>query len=117
VFRKKEIYEFVGYSSYYPFYHYPDLTRMRISQFMILPPFQRQGHGKRLYKFMYEMFRHDKRVVDFTIEDPNDTFQDMRDCVDVSTLLDAQVLKDVEIDDIPYETLKEFKFCKVIYSL
>lgn len=36
---------FVGYVTYYPFYHYPDGIRSRISQFYILPPYQGQGHG------------------------------------------------------------------------
>lgn len=28
--RKDAVYEFVGFSTYYPFFHYPDRTRMRI---------------------------------------------------------------------------------------
>lgn len=57
-------YHFVGYSSLYPFYYYPEKVRLRLrlvcwihlpililmfsslhSQFVILTPYQRQGHG------------------------------------------------------------------------
>lgn len=41
----RSCYHFVGYSTVYPFYYWPENTRMRISQFLILPPFQEQGHG------------------------------------------------------------------------
>lgn len=38
-------YHFVGYVSVYPFWCYPDQVRLRLSQFVILPPYQQQGHG------------------------------------------------------------------------
>lgn len=38
-------YHFVGYSSLYPFYCFPEKVRMRLSQFVILPPWQAKGHG------------------------------------------------------------------------
>ena len=38
-------YHFVGYVSVYPFWSYPDQVRLRLSQFVILPPYQEQGHG------------------------------------------------------------------------
>lgn len=41
-------YHFVGYSSLYGFYHFPEKTRLRLSQFVILPPYQKQGHGCKL---------------------------------------------------------------------
>lgn len=39
---KSYTYHFVGYTSLYPFLHYPDKTRLRLSQFFILPPYQHQ---------------------------------------------------------------------------
>lgn len=45
------------------------------SQILILPPFQRKGHGRKLYEYMYDCFGRDDRVVDITVEDPNDDFQ------------------------------------------
>lgn len=38
-------YHFVGYSSLYPFYCFPSRVRMRLSQFVILSPWQQKGHG------------------------------------------------------------------------
>lgn len=38
-------YSSVGYVTWYKFFHYPDSIRPRISQFLILPPYRRQGHG------------------------------------------------------------------------
>jgi histone acetyltransferase 1 len=95
IFQKNEsdkiTWEIVGFSTYYPFFHYPDKIRMRIryfliimnSQILILPPHQRSGHGKELYTFMYQSFRYNPLVVDITVEDPNDQFQDLRDRCDV----------------------------------
>jgi histone acetyltransferase 1 len=50
VFKKKKhngqiMYGIVGYATVYKYYAFPDMKRPRISQFLILPPFQRQGHG------------------------------------------------------------------------
>jgi histone acetyltransferase 1 len=42
-------YAFVGFCTVYDFYAFPTGTRKRISQFFIVPPFQRKGHGR---KFM-----------------------------------------------------------------
>ncbi|OZJ06771.1 hypothetical protein BZG36_00385 [Bifiguratus adelaidae] len=60
-------YVFVGYATAYPFFCWPESIRMRISQFLILPPFQNKGHG---------------------IEDPNEAFGDLRDKNDMRLLLE-----------------------------
>lgn len=41
----EETYHFVGYTTLFPFYCFPEKTRIRISQFVILPPYQQEGHG------------------------------------------------------------------------
>ncbi|TPX46044.1 hypothetical protein SeLEV6574_g03462 [Synchytrium endobioticum] len=93
----RESYTFVGYSTCYPFFCYPDSVRMRISQFVVLPLYQGQGHGGALYDFLYREFWSRNKTVDFgsveswgqlpvkeiTVEDPNETFQIMRDRRDV----------------------------------
>lgn len=43
-------YQTLGYALLYKFYAHPDSWKMRISQFLILPPYQGQGHGQRLYQ-------------------------------------------------------------------
>ncbi|KAI8924065.1 acyl-CoA N-acyltransferase [Entophlyctis helioformis] len=88
----KQVYRIVGYMSYYPFFHFPDQKRMRISQFIILPPYQKQGHGRSLYTSAYKRFVADKDVIDITVEDPNDGFQDLRDRCDVEHLISEKAL-------------------------
>ncbi|KAI8906052.1 histone acetyltransferase type B catalytic subunit [Gorgonomyces haynaldii] len=94
---QKQRFDIVGYTTYYPFYHYPDKWRMRISQFMILPPYQRQGCGKLLYNYVVSVFLNDDTVYDMTVEDPNDAFQDMRDRQDLQQLLQGNCLSGVDV--------------------
>lgn len=87
------------------------------SQFLILPPYQGQGHGKTLYKYLYEIFSRNPSVVDITVEDPNDSFQDMRDKQDVQMLLEHDALKNVTPKSFTRNDLKElmqkFHLCEV----
>ena len=41
----RNLYSIVGYTTVYGFYAYPDKLRPRLSQLLILPQFQRKGHG------------------------------------------------------------------------
>ncbi|KAI8897822.1 acyl-CoA N-acyltransferase [Globomyces pollinis-pini] len=120
VYRKSTIgveqYTIVGYATYYPFYHFPDKLRMRISQVLILPPFQGKGHGYRMYEFLYNRFLNDSQVVDITVEDPNDAFQDMRDRCDIQMLLKNHALAGVTASQMTVghlQALREkFKLCE-----
>lgn len=47
-------YASVGYASIYLCYAYPDMKRPRISQFLILPPFQNKGIGSNLIETIYK---------------------------------------------------------------
>ncbi|CAK9192209.1 unnamed protein product [Sphagnum troendelagicum] len=75
-----------GFCTVYRFYHYPDSTRLRISQILVLPPYQGQGYGFQLVETI------NKRAVehncyDVTMEDPSERLQELRDCMDVQRLL------------------------------
>ena len=61
-------------------------SRERISQFVILPPFQGQSHGAHLYNSMYERFKSDPAVFEIVVEDPNESFDDLRDWCDLAYL-------------------------------
>ncbi|KAF2456481.1 acyl-CoA N-acyltransferase [Lineolata rhizophorae] len=61
-------------------------SRERISQFVILPPFQGRSHGSRLYNCLMRTFRADPYVVEVTVEDPNENFDDLRDWCDIAYL-------------------------------
>ncbi|XP_054262590.1 histone acetyltransferase type B catalytic subunit [Macrosteles quadrilineatus] len=75
-------YAVVGYSTVYEYYAYPDRVRPRVSQMLVLPPFQRQGLGAHLLCAIYSHYRGQAKVADITVEDPNEEFQSLRDYVD-----------------------------------
>lgn len=70
--------------------------KARISQFLILPPYQGNGHGAKLYKTIYDLWEHDKSIVEVTVEDPNESFDDLRDCNDLSMLKESGFFKALE---------------------
>lgn len=60
--------------------------RSRISQFILLPPFQRGGNGSRLYETIFLHYLHHPQTVEITVEDPNEDFDDLRDLNDLKRL-------------------------------
>ncbi|CAO3617074.1 unnamed protein product [Cunninghamella echinulata] len=111
-FSDSYIYTFIGYSSAYPFYCWPEQIRMRISQFLILPPYQNRGHGHQLYQTIYEIFSKRSDVCEITVEDPNEGFSDLRDRCDLRYLQEHNAFKDISLP-IPQDTIqylqKQFK--------
>lgn len=95
---------FVGFSTTYEHFHYEGFEkhdsknvsemkfRGKISQFVILPPFQSQGHGKRLYEEIADRWLKDERCMEITVEDPSEEFDDLRDRCDVQRLLNAEII-------------------------
>ncbi|KAJ7632131.1 histone acetyltransferase type B catalytic subunit [Roridomyces roridus] len=83
-------YHFVGYSSLYPFYCYPEKIRLRLSQFVILPPYHRSGHGSELYNAIYQYVLSRPDIAELTVEDPAEAFEDLRDKNDLLMLLGHQ---------------------------
>ncbi|KAJ4475770.1 acyl-CoA N-acyltransferase [Lentinula aciculospora] len=83
-------YHFVGYSSLYNFYYFPEKIRLRLSQFVILGPYQRSGHGSELYKAIYQYVLSQPRIGELTVEDPAEAFEDLRDKNDLKMLLSTR---------------------------
>ncbi|CAE6415522.1 unnamed protein product [Rhizoctonia solani] len=83
-------YHFAGYSSLYPFWCWPDKVRLRLSQFVILPPYQHAGHGSALYNAIYQFTLGRDDVVELTVEDPSEAFEDLRDRNDMKRLLSLE---------------------------
>ncbi|QRW00645.1 Histone acetyl transferase HAT1 N-terminus [Ceratobasidium sp. AG-Ba] len=91
-------YHFAGYSSLYPFWcwpdkhqHlFPDFCYEHYSQFVILPPYQHAGHGSALYGAIYQLALAREDVVELTVEDPSEAFEDLRDRNDLKMLLSHQ---------------------------
>lgn len=77
------VYATVGYTTVYLYYSYPDNLRPRISQMLVLPPFQRLGLGTRFLRLIYAQYTGDARVRDITVEDPSEEFRRIRNVVDV----------------------------------
>jgi len=53
--------------------------RLRISQFLILPPFQRAGHGGKFYDIIFKDARANTAIQEISVEDPSAAFEDLRD--------------------------------------
>lgn len=73
-------------------------SRKKISQFIILPPYQGIGLGGLFYIHLYSLWLNDPTVVEVVVEDPNESFDDLRDRCDLQTL--SQLL-DVRSIDLP----------------
>ncbi|KHN99538.1 Histone acetyltransferase type B, catalytic subunit [Metarhizium album ARSEF 1941] len=106
----QKLYVFVGYSTVYRFFYFgrplapppesgdewelPDGNfdlaklpcRTRLSQFIILPPFQGKGNGAKLYKSIFQYYHKHKQTHEFTVENPNEAFDDLRDVCDLTFL-------------------------------
>lgn len=55
----------------------PTVTRaaIRVSQVVVLPPFQRKGLGGRMLRAVYKHARSDPKILDVSVEDPSPDFQ------------------------------------------
>lgn len=60
--------------------------RSRISQFVILPPFQNGGNGSRFYNAIFDFYSKEPQTIEITVEDPNVAFDDLRDINDLTYL-------------------------------
>lgn len=106
---EKSSYVFVGYSTIYRFYWFTNPTppaspegewelpkgdqdlaeiacRTRLSQFIILPCFQGKGYGAKLYQTIFAHYHKHAQTQEFTVEDPNEAFDDLRDVCDMQFL-------------------------------
>nr|CAG4646276.1 EOG090X06NC [Macrothrix elegans] len=80
-------YAICGYATVYLYFAYPNKIRPRISQFLILPPFQRKGLGAELLNVIYRSFLRDCNILDITVEDPSEEFVRLRDFVDAKNCI------------------------------
>ena len=89
--------ECIGYATAYKYWYYGGHSnfdsenykrqyRSKISQFLILPPYQGKGHGRKLYSHIYDTWKTDTSVIELTVEDPNESFDDLRDINDLMML-------------------------------
>ena len=119
---KSPSYSFVGYSTSYRFIIYspndrkgvstPDFTlppatplhssdlpsRIRISQFLILPTHHSHGHGSHLYDAMVGSMLKSSTCTEITVEDPSEAFDDLRDYRDYARLKQLGVLPRIHLN-------------------
>lgn len=122
----KTQYSTVGYTTIYLYYAYPQHIRPRISQMIVLPPYQRLGIGTKFLAVVYAQFQRDVRVRDITVEDPSDEFRRIRNAVDVRLCrsldvfapprLRAGFTADMETD-VKARLKINSKQCRVIYEI
>lgn len=76
----------LGFAAVYRFHKYPDSMRFRLGQILIIPLYQRKGYGGRLLKALNDIAISED-VYDLTVEEPVDSLQHVRTCIDVQRLL------------------------------
>ncbi|XP_057549515.1 histone acetyltransferase type B catalytic subunit [Amaranthus tricolor] len=76
----------LGFTAAYRFFHYPDSSRLRLSQILILPPYQHKGYGRHLLELLNHVAMSED-VYDLTVEEPVDSLQRVRYYIDVPRLL------------------------------
>ncbi|KAL1893158.1 histone acetyltransferase 1 [Sporothrix stenoceras] len=69
--------------------------RSRISQFIVLPPFQGKGNAGRLYSAIFDEYLDEPQTKEITVEDPNEAFDDLRDIADLAHLSKLPAFTDV----------------------
>jgi histone acetyltransferase 1 len=81
-------------------------SRERISQFIVLPPFQHSCHGWQLYTAITGYFLEDSNVFEITVEEPNEHFDNLRDYCDLARLEQDEDFQALELPTgLPSELL------------
>ncbi|KAJ5805223.1 hypothetical protein N7474_011110 [Penicillium riverlandense] len=89
-------------------------ARLRIAQFLILPPHHRSGHGTHLYTAIHATCLADPTIVELTVEDPNEQFDALRDTADYCLLRPEFLKHGVNINPDPYDAYSRKQRLKVV---
>lgn len=106
--------KFVGFTTVYNYWKYPGhqahdsnadefqpFVRKKISQFVILPPYQSKRHGENLYKTLVKLWVPDPQVKEIVVEDPSEAFDDLRDRCDLQRLSQEGIFNLQNFPQIP----------------
>lgn len=109
-------YYFAGYATVYRYYAYPDKTRPRVSQMLILPQYRRNGLGTKLLQSIYDYYKKQPATLDLTAEDPDEDFIAMRDLLDCKNCLQLDAFKTEKLregwsDEMTKEAQEKLKLC------
>lgn len=108
---------FAGYATVYRYYAYPDKTRPRVSQMILLPPYRRNGLGTTLLQSIYDYYLKQPATLDITAEDPDEEFIAMRDFLDCKNCLkldsyQPDKLKEGWSEEKAKEAQEKLKLCQ-----
>ncbi|KAK9274736.1 hypothetical protein L1049_021987 [Liquidambar formosana] len=107
-------YRLLGFTTVYRFYHYPDTSRLRLSQILVLPPYQHKGYGRYLLELLNNV-AISENVYDVTVEEPLEYFQHVRTCIDTLRLLVFDPIQDA-VNSVVLR-LKQGKLSKRTHTL
>ncbi|KAF5183603.1 Histone acetyltransferase type b catalytic subunit [Thalictrum thalictroides] len=82
----------LGFAAVNRFYDNIGNSHLRISQILVLPPYQGRGHGRLLLEVINSV-AVSENVYDVTVEKASDYFQHVRTCFDMHRLLDFEPIK------------------------
>jgi len=110
-------YAAVGFTTVYEYYAYPYNIRPRISQMLVLPPFQQCGLGTQMLQCVYNHYIAHKEVLDITVEDPSDNFTRLRDFLDCKSCMKLPSYQPEKLhegfkEDMAKEAQAKFKIYK-----
>lgn len=110
-------YSIVGYMTVYHYFAYPDRYRPNISQMLVLPPFQKKGHGVQLLRSVNNFYVAKNDAADITVEDPSEDFVRCRDYIDCMNCMRLDEFSKEKLingftKDMNEIALKKFKITK-----
>ncbi|KAH7281029.1 hypothetical protein KP509_36G026200 [Ceratopteris richardii] len=76
----------VGFCRVYKFFKYPDSSRLRVSQILVLPPYQGMQNGFHILEAIYKT-AVERGSFEVTMEEPSNDLQVLRECMDTVCLL------------------------------
>merc|ERR1712184_233967 len=79
----------------YEFYAYPESTRHRVSQFLILPHFQKQGHAVQFLLAVRQRCIDSQDCVEVVMEDPTPSFYCIRILAELVHFVQMKIWQDV----------------------
>jgi histone acetyltransferase 1 len=83
-------------------------SRERISQFLILPPYQGQSLGTKLYETIFQHYHKMPNIYEIPVEDPSEAFDAMRDFSDIKYLRSVPAFRDLQLaSSVPTELLRK----------
>jgi histone acetyltransferase 1 len=83
-------------------------SRERISQFLILPPYQGRSLGSHLYEVIFEDLVKKPFIYEIPVEDPSEAFDAMRDYSDIVYLRKLSAFQSLSVaSSLPPESLRK----------